>query len=95
MDIKVVDDADRIRQWSLDTLTHMALAMPVAETPCPHCGVQIRYPLVARKTDLDMFEQMVSVAHRVMNDYGITGNLLAEIRAKCLVEVTRRKDLST
>jgi hypothetical protein len=34
---------------------------------------------------------MIRSAERVMRDYGITGNLLAEIEARCYIEIAKRK----
>lgn len=62
--------------------------------PCPHCGIPVRYPVVARAEDVDAFRKIIESAYRVMQKYGIAINLLAEIHTECHVEIARRKALN-
>lgn len=59
--------------------------------PCPHCGIPVRYPIIARKQDVEDFRALIQSACRVMDKYGITLNLLAEIEAECHIEIARRR----
>jgi len=78
-------------KWVGDTLQAMQLQEPqTIEERCPHCGVPVRYPLMVRRGDIDLFEQMMATANKVMLDYGITGNLLADIRARCLIAIAQK-----
>lgn len=87
-----IDRGVDLRAWVGETLEKVALAdLPEHSTPCPHCGVPIRFPLVAREQDLSEFESLMRSAFRVMDKYGITANLLAEIRAQCVIEIAQRK----
>ncbi len=76
----VADTLDGISRRELPTHMH----------PCPHCGVPVRYPTVARKGDIDDFERLMRTAYKVMDEYGITGNLLADIQARCYTEIAKR-----
>lgn len=66
---------------------------PVHSRPCPHCGIPVRYPIIARERDIEDFRKLIESACRVMDKYGITLNLLAEIQAECHIEIARRKAL--
>ena len=89
----VENDTDMSR-WIAGTLTEMRnLNMPIISESCPHCGIPIRYPLIARKTDIEAFSRMLNTAAIVMREYGITGNLLADIRAKCLINIAKKHDV--
>ena len=68
-------------------------SFPVHTSPCPHCGIPVRYPIIARQSDIEAFTVIIDSAQRVIDKYGITLNLLAEIKAKCYVEIARRKVL--
>ena len=58
---------------------------------CPHCGNSVLYPTIARAADIEDFRRIMTTALKVMDGYGITGNLLAEITARCHIEIARRK----
>lgn len=82
------DDIDR---FVAGTLTEMRnLNMPIISESCPHCGIPIRYPLIARRSDIELFAQMMSTAAVVMKKYGITDNLLADIRAQCIINIAKK-----
>lgn len=61
--------------------------------PCPHCGIPVRYPVIAREQDVDDFKAIIKSSCLVMEKHGITINLLAEIKAECHIEIARRKAL--
>lgn len=82
-------DAD-ITKWVGETLEAMRYELPPdIEEKCPHCGVVIRYPLIARKSDIDLFQQVMASAYLVMLRHGITANLLADIRADCVIAISK------
>lgn len=60
--------------------------------PCPHCGCHVRYPVTARKADLDDFAELMKAAYRAMDRLGITGNLIAELRAQIAVSIAKRQN---
>lgn len=66
--------------------------MPVISEQCPHCGIPIRYPLIAKRSDIEAFRRMMRVADEVMLKHGITANLLADIRAQCLINIAKKHD---
>ncbi len=59
--------------------------------PCPHCGVPVKYPTVARASDVENFELLMESALRVMGKYNLTGNILDEIKAECLIAIAKKK----
>ena len=79
--------------WIGNTLEEMrAQNPPSLEDRCPHCGLSIRFPLIARKSDVELFKKMMALAAEVMDRHGITANLLADIRAQCLIAMTQKRD---
>lgn len=88
----IEDDKD-MNKWIGGTLEEMrAYTIPSLEERCPHCGCAIRYPLIARKRDIDLFTQMIATAHEVMDKHGITANLLADIRTQCVIAIAKKHD---
>jgi hypothetical protein len=85
------DSADTYR-FARDALNAIDLSVPVVGNLCPHCGVNIRYPLIARKSDIDKFDFLMRSAERVMKKYNITANLFAEIRADIAIELAKGKE---
>ena len=88
-----IEDNKDLTKWIGDTLEEMrAQNPPRLEDRCPHCGLSIRYPLVARRSDVELFEKMMHSAFDVMRRHGITANLLADIRAQCLIAMAKKHD---
>ena len=78
--------------WLGETLTEMSFQSPPEVTQkCFHCGLVMRYPLIARQTDIDLFETVMESAYKVMRKHGITAHLLADIQAQCHIEIAKRK----
>ena len=76
-------------------LTEIARSeLPTHSHPCPHCGVPVRYPTIARNVDIEDFRRIMTIAEQVMYDHGITGNLLEEIAARCHIEIARRRGVN-
>lgn len=88
--MNIENDKD-LMKWVGETLEEMRHQNPPSlEDRCPHCGLAIRYPLIARKSDIELFAQMMASAAKVMDKHGITANLLADIRAQCLIAIAKR-----
>ena len=88
-----IEDDKNMSVWIGDTLEEMRnTSPPSVEDKCPHCGLSIRYPLMARKSDVELFEKMMKSAFDVMARHGITANLLADIRAECLIAMAKKRD---
>jgi hypothetical protein len=68
--------------------------LPIHTQPCPHCGIPVKYPIIARGRDIEDFRKLMQVAYKIMRKYGITQNLLAEIKAECLIGIARHKALN-
>lgn len=82
-------------KWLGETLQEMAeMEMATTETRCQHCGYinRYRHPVVARQSDIELFESMMRSAFEVMDRHGITANLLADIRAQCLIAMANKND---
>ena len=80
------------RKWIEDTVDGLAEcdSFRVETGTCPHCRRNIRYPVIAREEDVQLLDMIIASAQEAMSEYGITGNLLAEIRAKCYLEIARK-----
>lgn len=84
---------DQLEKFVSDTLEEMRnTSMPVISEQCPHCGYPIRYPVMAKKSDLERFNRLLHTAAEVMRKHGITANLLADIRAQCLINIVKKND---
>ena len=82
-----------MNKWLDATLQEMAqMEMATTETRCQHCGYLNRYrhPVVARQSDIELFESMMRSAYEVMDRHGITAHLLADIRAQCLISMANK-----
>lgn len=90
----MIIDRSTIVSFVDSTLTDISRATPSTHThACFHCGLPIRYPVIARAQDVEDFTALMESAYRIMDKYGITQNLLAEIKAGCLIEIARRSSL--
>lgn len=67
------------------------IEFPVGDCRCPHCSNPIRYPIIAKQSDVELFETVMRSAYEVMDRYGITANLLADIKAQCAVAIANQK----
>ena len=82
-----------MRKWLGETLQEMTeMEMATTVSRCQHCGYPNRYrhPVVARQSDIELFESMMRSAFEVMDRHGITANLLADIRAQCLISMANK-----
>ena len=78
-------------KWVGDTLDEMRFQLPpTVEDKCHHCGLVMRFPLIARQIDIDLFKTLIESAYKVMDKHGITANLLADIQAQCHIEIAKR-----
>lgn len=81
-----------ITQWLSDVLTEISMAeLSIHVHNCPHCANPVRYPTVARQQDIDDFSRIMESAYKVMERYGITANLLADIKAECHINIAKNK----
>jgi hypothetical protein len=77
--------------WIEDTLYEMRAKTPQSiEEKCPHCGLPVRYPLIARQSDIDLFVAMMAAGMDVMQRHGIVGHLLNDVREQCLASMKGR-----
>lgn len=59
--------------------------------PCPHCGVLVRYPIVARRQDVEDFALLMHAAQSAMIRFGITGNLVAELQSQVAIAIAKKE----
>jgi len=81
---------DELLTWIGETLEQMAQEQGLIVTKCPHCDCPVRFPLVARRSDIELFAALINSAQEVMQRYGITGALLADVRAECLIAIAKK-----
>ena len=81
---------DELLTWIGETLEQMAQEQGLIVTKCPHCALPVRFPLVARRSDIELFAALINSAQEVMQRYGITGALLADIRAECVIAIAKK-----
>lgn len=68
--------------------------LPLHSHDCPHCGLPVRYPTVARDQDIEDFRLIMESANRVMEDYGVNAKLFAAIHAQIAVALANRRSRS-
>ena len=51
-------------------------------SPCPQCGTHVRFPVVVRRSDVEAFEQLLSIAGKYLKDKGGTEAMLKDIMEK-------------
>ena len=79
-------------KWIDVTLDEINYRSPPDVTQkCCHCGLVMRFPLIARQTDIDLFNDLITSAYKVMRKHGITAHLLADIQAQCHIEIAKKK----
>lgn len=81
MSIYIEDDG--ISKFVEETLTEMR-AYTTDHHSCLHCGFPTRYPLIARQSDIEVFQRLIKAAEEVLNEKGVRQKLLNEIRKKAI-----------
>lgn len=56
----------------------------IEEFECPHCKYRIRYPLMVRKRDYEMFKRLLEMTEEVMGEMGITEKLIKKVFEKAI-----------
>lgn len=85
-----IEKRKEFNQFLESTLTEISRAeLDTHSHNCPHCGNIVRYPTIARQQDIDDFIKIMNSAFDVMRRYGITANLLAEIKAQCFISIAK------
>jgi hypothetical protein len=76
--------------WIAETVDQMALNEPVLiEHKCPHCGVPIRFPVIAKKWDVDRLTDLLNSIYSVMDNEHLADIMLAKIRECCMKAMKR------
>jgi len=69
----------------------MRQELRVIENDCPHCGLRMRHPLIAREWQVKALETMLNNVAKVCHESGVTGLVYADILAKCHAAIAMRK----
>lgn len=64
---------------------------PCAQERCPHCGVPIRFPIIVKQSDIDLFHSLMESAYGVLDRHGVTAKLFAEIAAEAMYRIALKK----
>jgi hypothetical protein len=51
---------DDLLMWIGETLEQMAQEQGLIVTKCPHCDCPVRFPLVARRSDIELFAALMT-----------------------------------
>ena len=88
MKLTVVDSINFLEACYADI--HAApQAIHMQEIRC-RCGDLMRFPLVVRKEDVELFTVVMNSAYEVMDKHGITAHLLNDIKAQCVISIANR-----
>lgn len=83
-----IEDDTNLHRFISDALISQA-TVNTSTHQCCHCGCPIRYPIIARKSDIEAFSKLMKSAYRIMDKHGITANLLADIRADIAISIAK------
>lgn len=73
---------DREIEIFLEQALPMLEEIPVIEERCYHCNNPMRFPIIARKRDIDSFKELLKIAAEYLIENGIQEKVLAEIMKK-------------
>ena len=88
MSLYIEDDG--VSKFVEETLNEMR-AYTTDHHPCLHCGFPTRYPLIARQSDIELFQRLIRSAEEVLNEKGFRQKLLDEIRRKAIHSMLSRR----
>jgi hypothetical protein len=73
------------------SIEQIANSMPLVEERCPRCRWPIRYPLIARERDLELFAHLMESLEGVIRRNQLTIHLLAELKAQIAIDMARTR----
>ena len=82
MTLHIEDDHPGRYAWietALQEVRAVNYRLPEITHPCPNCGCPVKYPLIARQSDLKIMEDLKASIDRVCEKHGITVLLLQEV----------------
>lgn len=87
----VIDDKD-LDIFLETTLTEISVSRGnISTQKCPRCSTDVRFPVVARKRDIDDFKRIMNITYDVIGDYGVMTAILNDIRVKCIASLAIEK----
>lgn len=70
--------------------TSLELTAPeVVECACVRCGHLMRFPVVVHERDAETMAKLIELGETWLRMKGVTGNMVADIRARCAIELAR------
>ncbi len=76
----------------LDVALHeLAFDRPEAHVACPQCQWKVRFPVIARRSDVEDFRRLMTVAHEVLKRHGVTALLLSEMHSEIAISIAKGK----
>lgn len=86
-----IDDSE-IDKFISGVLPAMHTAsMRVADEPCPRCGHPIRFPIVARKCDVDMFKHLLTAVMDVSASRVEMLNFLLDVKKRAILNASKKE----
>lgn len=64
--------------------------LPEVSHKCPHCGLTVRYPKVARERDIESLQELVAIAEKYIEDKGVAKKMLAECLSAAHIAIARK-----
>jgi hypothetical protein len=83
---KQMNPFELVEAWS-EAISRAEL--PTHSADCPHCGISVRYPTIARAQDIKDFELLMEQVQIVLERHGYTGKILSEIQAQCSIAMRK------
>ena len=82
------DDLHKFIDQSLNTICNAEFH--VHQHPCFGCGYMMRYPIIARQSDIEAFEKLMEIAQETLDKMGVTENLLVAIRIQIDLAIAKK-----
>lgn len=88
--LQIVPDPELVKflEDSIPALT----AFETVTHKCPHCEYPVMYPLIVNEGHVQTLQLMLDAASKYLRKHGVMAEMLAEIRANCIIEIARRKN---
>lgn len=83
-----IEDDTNLHRFIADALISQS-TIKTSTHSCYHCGCPIRYPVIARQSDINAFSKLMKSAYKIMDKHGVTANLLADIRAEIAINIAK------
>lgn len=69
----------------------VSVVTPRAVCTCPHCGLPVAFPLIARQDQIEQLQRMITAAGKWCHDNGMTNDIVVAIRAAAAIRQAKKK----